>query len=117
MITTTTPLPHQPKLRRLPQVAGAYRKILLAETHAIHDKADGNVVLARVVGHLLLELYARRHIFGDIPFMRVVEDVLSSPPHHGDVPYDDTVVFEVGQQYQDCLIRPRAFGRFPALVV
>ena len=115
---TTTPLPQDPDLHELPQVAAAaYKKILLAETHAIHDKADENVALARVVGHILLELYTQRHTFGDLPFTRVAEDVILSPRHNGDVPHVDTVVFEVGQQSRDCLIRPRTFGCFPVLVV
>ena len=93
-------------------VAGAYRNVLLAEAHAIHNKADENVVLARAVGHLLLEFYAHRHIFGDFPFTRIAEDVISSPRCRGDVSHDEAVVFEVGQHYRDCLIRPRAFGCF-----
>jgi len=116
---TTTPLPHD-SLREPhtpPQVAGAYRKILLAETHALLDKADENVVLARVVGHLLLELYARRHIFGNLPFTRVAEDVASLPCYCEDAPHDDMDVFEVGRWYLDHLIRPSAFGRFPVFVV
>ena len=67
---TTTPLPHDPpqKLRGLPKVTSAYNKILLAKTHAVCDNSDENTVLMRVVGYLLLELYAQCHIFSDLPF-------------------------------------------------
>ena len=119
--TTTTPLPalkstQFPELHGRPQVVGAHEKILRAEARAVHDEANGNVILARVVGYLLLELYARRHIFGDRPFVRVADDVMSSSQDRENIIHDDIVVFEVGQRYRDRLIRPRTFGCPPVLV-
>jgi len=102
-MTTTSPLPklNSDQLRELglsqrADAVGAYRRILKAESRA---RSEGEAMLARVLGHLLLELYARRKILGDQPFEKVSIEVTSSPQG------DDSPLFGIGQRYLDRLIR------------
>ncbi|KAF9645735.1 hypothetical protein BDM02DRAFT_3262713 [Thelephora ganbajun] len=105
---TMSPLPtlESPQFREsgvceLPNAASMYEKILRAEAQAVQDGANENVMLARVVGHLLLELHARRGILGNQPCETIIDEVIPSSTGHGD---GDNVVFEVGRQYRDHLI-------------
>lgn len=75
----------------------AYRKILRAEARAIRDREEENAELARVVGYLLLELYARRHILSDRPFEKIIQEVTSPSQSGENVEYDESVVFEIGR--------------------
>jgi hypothetical protein len=90
----------------------AYSNILQAEDRALQDGADENVISARVVGHLLLELYARRGILGDQPYLSVIDEIVCSPQN-----CDDDLIFELGKRYRDHLIRPCASDPFFAFVV
>jgi len=82
----------------------AYRKILHAEAEA---NADEEVVLARVVGYLLLELHARRHVLGNKPYERIVDELVSPTRP---IDNEDELVFECGQRYRDILIRGCEFA-------
>jgi hypothetical protein len=90
----------------------AYSNILQAEDRALQDGADENVISARVVGHLLLELYARRGILGDQSYLSVIDEIVCSPQDR-----DDDLIFELGKRYRDHLIRPCASDPFFAFVV
>jgi len=118
-MSTKAPLPdlespqfQEPGLHESPKVVSAYRMILHAEAEANAQKADEKVVLARVVGHLLLELCVRRHILGDQPYKRIVDGLVSPT-----LPIDneDDLVFERGRQYRDGLIRGCALDQSPVL--
>ncbi|KAF9643997.1 hypothetical protein BDM02DRAFT_3122647 [Thelephora ganbajun] len=89
-------------LHKLPNAVSMYERILQGEARAIQDEANENIMLARVVGHLVLELYARRGILGNRPCETIIDEVMRSPTGYGD---GDNVVFEVGRQYRDHLIR------------
>ncbi|KAF9645778.1 hypothetical protein BDM02DRAFT_3189404 [Thelephora ganbajun] len=84
-------------LRESPNAASVYEKILQAEA-----RANENLMLARVVGHLFLELHARCDILGDRPCEAIIDEVMSPSTDHGD---GGNVVFEVGRRYRDHLIR------------
>ncbi|KAF9645780.1 hypothetical protein BDM02DRAFT_3119694 [Thelephora ganbajun] len=105
---TTSPLPalESPRFREsglceLPNAASVYEKILQAEAQAVQDGANENVVLARVIGHLFLELHARRDILGDRPYETIIDEVMSPSTDHGD---GGNVVFGVGRWYRNVLI-------------
>jgi len=82
----------------------AYRKIIHAEANADDDE---KVVLARVVGYLLLELRARRHVLGNKPYERIVDELVSPTRP---IDNEDELVFECGQRYRDILIRGCEFA-------
>jgi hypothetical protein len=90
----------------------AYSKILQAEDRAIQDGANKNVISARVVGHLILELYARRGILGDQPYLSVIDESLYLPQDR-----DNDLIFELGERYRDNLIRPCSSDPFSISVV
>ncbi|KAF9643386.1 hypothetical protein BDM02DRAFT_3273075 [Thelephora ganbajun] len=105
---TMSPLPtlespqfQESGLCELPNAASMYEKILQAEARAVQDGANENVMLVRVVGHPLLELHAKRGIFGNRPCETIIDEVIPSSTGHGD---GDNVVFEVGRRYRDHLI-------------
>jgi len=121
MITSSPlPVPNSTPFQELalhgqPKAIGAYGKIVGAEARAARDGAD-NVVLARIVGYFLLEFHAQRHILGDRPFTKVIDDVTQSSRDHENIKHSDSVVFAVGQRYRDHLIRACTFERPPYAV-
>jgi len=81
----------------------AYRMILQAEQYAVQQQAEEDIISARVVGYLLLELDAQPSTFGDGPCASIVKQVTSPPQDAGD--NEHNVVFNVGKLYRDKLIR------------
>jgi hypothetical protein len=90
----------------------AYSNILQAEDRALQDGANENVISARVIGHLILELYARRGILGDQPYLSVIDEIVCSPQDH-----DNDLIFELGGRYRDHLIHSCASDLFSVSVV
>jgi len=112
-----SPLPaleslQNPGLQKPPNIVSAYRMILHAEATANAQMDKGKVILARVAGHLLLELCSQRCILGDRPYERIIEE-LTRPDRPIDS-YDD-LVFIIGRRYRDGLIRGCAFDYSPVL--
>ena len=90
-----------------------YTKILNAEAQAIHDGENENLVSARVVGFLVLELGARHHILGSQACSKVIQEVISlSQDPNCD---ENDAVFVVGKRHLDHLIRGCTFYYFPVL--
>jgi len=86
-----------------PNHASAYQIALNAEVDAVerykhNPSAQLDVVRARVAGGLLVELYARRNRFGDVAASSVVRDLTSANR-------SERGVYELGQYYQDKVIR------------
>jgi len=89
-----------------PDHASAYQIALKAEANAVerykrnpaNRAAQLDVVRARVVGGLLVELYARRPRLGDLAASSIVRDITSA--HRS-----EKSVYELGQYYQDKVIR------------
>jgi len=112
---STRPLPPAPSLR--PDYLKTYDIILNAERHAVQQVensssdqgAKQNLIYARVVGYLLLELFDRRMILSDGPCESLVKQLTSLPRESGD-PRD--VVFRVGKLHRDSLLRMCALGFF-----
>ena len=109
---TATPLPALGSawlrwlgLHMQPDAVIVYKKILQAEARAVRDDSQEKVLLARVVGYFLIGLYAWRHILGDRPFTKVIEEVMASPQDDGSgVECDDSVIFAVGRWYRGRVI-------------
>lgn len=117
MITSSPlPIPESTPFHGQAKAIGAYETILQAEAQATRDEEDDNVVLARVVGFFLLEFYAQRHILGDRPFAKVIDDVAPSSRDRENVKDGDMTVFAVGRRYRDRLIRACMFNRPPYVV-
>lgn len=91
----------------LSRVSTAYDKILRAERHAVQQKAEDNIMTARVAGYLLLEFCAQPDIFGDSPYTSLVSSVISPPWGAGDNEHD--VIYHVGKRCRDKFIRLCAF--------
>jgi hypothetical protein len=95
----------------------AYETILSAERHADErikaNPSDKEVrdqlISARVVGCLLVELYARRSILYDKPAASLMREILSES-QEGESSHD--VVFGVGRRHRDHLLRACAFVLF-----
>ena len=109
-MSTATPLPTvgSPRFREsgLGELANAisvYRRILEAEARAVQDGADENVMSARVIGYLVLELYARCPTLGGQACSKVVQEVVSLSQDSKHDEYD--VVFMVGKRHRDHPIR------------
>ena len=105
----------------LPKYSDAYDLAFKADVYATKEANDHpashtakeNVVLARVVGCLLIELFDRKGVLDPTPCESVRDSILSKsqqafPTTHG-------VVFETGRKYRDHLIRSCAFDFFPVL--
>ena len=110
IMSTASPLPTvgSPRFREsgLGELANAisvYRRILEAEARAVQDGADENVISARVIGYLLLELYTRCPTLGDQAWSKVIQEVVSLSQDSEHDEHD--VVFMVGQRHRDHLIR------------
>jgi hypothetical protein len=122
---TTPPLPtlestqfQEPELNEWPKPVSAYEKILRAEVRVLQDETNESIVSARVVGYLLLELYARRDILGERPYAKVIDEVVPAPQDRGyDKLGDNVLIFELGQQYRDHLIRACTFNYSSVFVV
>ena len=106
-----TPLPLIDTSQFKPEAVNMYTKVREAETRAIQDGVDKNLVAARTVGHFFLQLHARRHILGDVPFESILADVMSPPQDPRDDVHD--VIFKLGELYKTGLIRACAFDWFP----
>ena len=89
----------------------AYGIIIRAERFAIRQQWQENVISARVAGYLLLEFDARSEILGEQPCASIVEEVTSQHQVSGQKERD--VVFEVGRQYRNKLLRACAFDYLP----
>ena len=85
---------------------------------SLQDETNESIVSARVVGYLLLELYARQGILSERPYAKVIDEFVPSPQDRGDDKLgDDDLIFEFGQQYRDHLIRACMFNYSSVLVV
>lgn len=100
-----------------PSYQSAYDMILTAERHADQkinanpsDKeARGQLISARVVGYLLVELYTRRSILYDKPAAWLMREILSESQQGGS---SHDVIFGVGKWHRDHLLRTCAFDLF-----
>jgi len=109
------PLPTQPSARvqKLQSPGGgnaaiiAYDDILRAEHQAQITQNQGNPILARIVGFLMLELHAHRQVLGNRPFCRLVEEV-RLPPREEIT--KQAQIFRIGREYKDHLIRSCMFN-------
>ena len=100
-----------------PDAVIVYKKILQAEARVVRDDNQEEVLLARVVGYFLIELYVRRHILGDRPFTKVIEEVMPSPQNDGSgVECDDSVIFAVGRWYRGRVIAACTLCRPPGVI-
>ena len=113
-MTVMSPLPLPAlQLQESDPPKAAYSNVLQAEARALQDGANENVVFARVVGRLLLELYARRDILGSGPYARVIDDVIRSSQDRD----SDLQIFELGKRYRDHLICACASDPFSMFIV
>jgi len=118
MAMTKSPLPacnssrfQESGLHELSRAVTAYELILRAEAQVLQDKANGNLVSARVIGYLLLELHAQRGVLTDKPFSKLVDEIILSAQDE-DKPGAVDVVFRLGQKYRDQLVRACVFDFF-----
>lgn len=97
--------------RRVPSTKcnEAYDLILSAEAHAHQqtppqpgESAARKVVMARVVGYLLLELYNRRWILGDRPYQWIAQEVYAAASVPEKVHY---IIYEFGERYMAYFMR------------
>ena len=107
---TASPLPvldslqlQESGLRERPEAIGVYHMILQAEERALYRGANENLISARVLGYLLLELHAQcRGALGDEPCSAIINEVLLTPQ---DSEHDAVgVIFELGRKYRDQLV-------------
>ena len=110
IMLTASPLPtvespqfKESGLGELANAISVYRRILEAEARAVQDGADENVISARVIGYLLLELYARCPTLGDQACSKVIQEVISLSQDSEHDEHD--VVLMVGKRHRDHLIR------------
>ena len=87
-------------------------KLLQAETQAILEEANENLISVRIVYHLLVELNERRDVLGDKPCARVIDELVPSLQND-----DNSIIFELGQRYRDHLIRACAFSHFSVFFI
>jgi len=96
----------------------AYDIVLDAERHAMErlhaiplgrEERD-NLIFARVIGFLLIELFDKRAILSVEPCASLALDIVS-PPLAGTTTND--LVFDLGGWYHDCYIRGCAFRSSP----
>ena len=110
VMLTASPLPtvgspqfRESGLGELTNAVSVYRRILEAEAQAVQDGADENVISARVIGYLLLELYARCPTLGIQACSKVIQEVISLSQDSEHDEHD--VIFMVGERHRDHLIR------------
>ena len=72
------------------------------------------MVFARVVGYLLIELFERKEVLDPTPCKSVRDSILSESRQAS--PAAHSVVFKMGREYRDHLIRACAFDFFPYIV-
>ena len=105
----------------LPGYTEAYDLAFKADINATKDASDNpasdtakeNMVLSRVVGYLLIELFDRKGVLDPTPCESVRDSILSKSQQASQTTHD--VVFEMGRKYRDHLIRACAFDFFPVL--
>ena len=94
-----------------PLCTQAYDLVLEAEKHARHERNDDKIVSARVVGYLLIELFARSKILPKDSYRCVAEEITSEPREQGGGPF--ALIFEIGKRYRDRFLRLCASLSFP----
>ena len=98
------------QLNEFPRHLTAYQIILRAEQLAVKGQAKEDTISARIIGYLLLEFHAQRHIFGDKPCTELVRRAVS-PSQNPDRPQQHHVIFDIGKLYRDKLLRACPFSR------
>ena len=93
-----------------PEYCRAYDLAFNAEVYAQAEDND-KIVSARVVGYLLIELFARSKIITMGPYDCVVKEVTSQPRASGEGSF--ALIFEIGKRYRDRFLRLCASLSFP----
>jgi hypothetical protein len=87
-------------------------RIHQAESQAIQENANENVISAKIVFHLLHQLDERRDVLGDQPCTRVISELAQSLQDD-----DNSPIFKLGRRYLDHLICACTFSYFSVFFI